>query len=533
MDPSPQNDNVSVSIPIPCFELDSNIVNRDALIAEQGKDVLLGPLFQQCVSDEEAKILPKCYLLVNDVLVRKWRPPEVPANDEWKVLYQIVVPRPYQENLLSLAHDIPMAGHLGVSKTYHRLLNHFFWPGIKTSVINYVKSCHECQMKGKPNQVIPKAPLVPIPAFDEPFSKIIVDVVGPLPKTKAGNQFLLTIMCSSTRFPEAIPLRNISAPVVVKHLIKFFSLVGLPREVQSDRGSNFMSNIFQQVLFELQISQVASSPYHPESQGALERFHGTLKSMIRAYCLQHDKDWDEGVHLLLFAVRESVQESTGFSPFELVFGHSVRGPLKMLHERWLVVDSSVNLLNYVSEFRNRLHNACNFAKENLKNAQRDMKIRYDKKAKVRKFEPGDKVLVFLPVPGQALQAKFFGPYTIDRKVSEVDYLVNTPFKRRAKRLCHVNMLKEYIDRDGVDIAVKPVCVGFTKSPELESVIELPNLKLNNHKALANLPSELVIWEMVSNHRFSTLWRSTVICLVTRSNAQMLLFMTLNVLILPL
>ena len=89
-------------------------------------------------------------------------------------------------------------------------------------------------MVGKPNQVIPKAGLQPVSAFDEPFSRIIIDCVGPLPKTKSGNEYLLTIMCASTRFPEAIPLRNIETKTIVKALVKFFTYVGLPKSVQSD-----------------------------------------------------------------------------------------------------------------------------------------------------------------------------------------------------------------------------------------------------------------------------------------------------------
>ena len=96
-----------------------------------------------------------------------------------------------------------------------------------------------------------------------------------------------------------------------------------------------MSGVFQQVVHELGIKQDRSSAYHPESQGALERFHQTLKNMIRSYCFDTENDWDESIHLLLFAVRESVQESRGFSPFELVFGHTVRGPLKLLKEEFL------------------------------------------------------------------------------------------------------------------------------------------------------------------------------------------------------
>ena len=134
-------------------------------------------------------------------------------------------------------------------------------------------------------------------------------------------------MCCTTRFPEVIPLRNIKARTVSNVLVNFFTLFGLPKEVQSDQGSNFMSGIFQQVMYELGVRQINSSAYHLESQDALERFHASLKTMIRAYVEQHEKDWDVGLPLLMFAARESVQESLGFSPFDLVFGHHVRGPL--------------------------------------------------------------------------------------------------------------------------------------------------------------------------------------------------------------
>ena len=87
-------------------------------------------------------------------------------------------------------------------------------------------------MVRKPNQTIPKAPRQPIPEVQEPFSRTIVDYLGPLPKVRSGNQYLLTIMCASTRFPEAIPLRNIKARTIVKALTKFFTLVGLPSSIQ-------------------------------------------------------------------------------------------------------------------------------------------------------------------------------------------------------------------------------------------------------------------------------------------------------------
>ena len=99
-----------------------------------------------------------------------------------------------------------------------------------------------------------------------------IDDLCNITKPSSGNKYLLTIMCALTRFPEAVPLRNIKAPIIVKSLIKFFTLVGLPRCVQSDQGSNFMSGLMQQIMFQLSIKQLKSTAYHPELQGAWNDF---------------------------------------------------------------------------------------------------------------------------------------------------------------------------------------------------------------------------------------------------------------------
>lgn len=119
-------------------------------------------------------------------------------------------------------------------------------------------------------------------------------------------------------------------------------------------------------MHKLGIKLYKSSAYHPESQGALERFHQTTKTILKPYCYQYEKDCDERVHLVLFAAREAVQESLGFSPFELVFGHTLRGPFKLLKKKWLTETSDLNLLDYVSDFKEKLYNACKLAQENLK-----------------------------------------------------------------------------------------------------------------------------------------------------------------------
>ena len=121
------------------------------------------------------------------------------------------------------AHENEWGGHLGIRKTVNKVRRHFFWPTVRKDLTKFCKTCHLCQVVGKPNQLIPKAPLQPIPAVEEPFSHIVIDIVGPLPRTSSGFEYLLTVMDRTTRFPEAFPLREISSKFVVKHLMDFFA----------------------------------------------------------------------------------------------------------------------------------------------------------------------------------------------------------------------------------------------------------------------------------------------------------------------
>lgn len=175
-------------------------------------------------------------------------------------MYQMVVPVKFRQHVLELAHEHLWSGHLGVTKTYNRVLKHLFWPGMKADdVVSFCKTCPTCQIVEKPNQVVPPAPLHPIPAIGEPFEHVIVHCVGPLPRTKSCNQFLLTAMCVSTRFPKAIPLRKITAPAITRALTKFFTTFGLPKVVQTDQGTHFMSRTFKQTPQSLRISHTVSS----------------------------------------------------------------------------------------------------------------------------------------------------------------------------------------------------------------------------------------------------------------------------------
>ncbi|XP_068240240.1 uncharacterized protein [Palaemon carinicauda] len=378
------------------------------------------------------------FYLHEGILMRLFRPSHLAQEQDWADAFQIVIPSSLRSEIVSLAHD-GLNGHLSIKKTYQKLQTHYFWPGMKKSVTEYIKSCHICQVIGKPNQSIPPAPLIPIPVLEEPFEKILIDCVGPLPSTCKGNKSILTIMCRSTRFPIAIPLKNISAKNIATNLIHTFSNFGIPKVLQSDQGTNFTSDLFREVLKELNVLTVNCSVYHPESQGALERFHQTLKSMLKCYCLECSNDWDEGLDFLLFAVRECKQESLGFSPFELLFGREIRGPLKIVKDHLLANDfdsesSKVNMQTYMNNLKERLSKVRKLAKECLKESQVSMKTHFDKSAKVRQFQPEDEVLVLMPIPGS--------PFSPKNKSHIPHRIVLSPERRKVMR-DEVNFLLEH------------------------------------------------------------------------------------------
>ncbi|KAJ1171952.1 hypothetical protein NDU88_003809 [Pleurodeles waltl] len=193
---------------------------------------------------------------------------------------RVVVPQEFRAFILTLAHDIPLAGHLEQTKTWERLVNHFYWPKMSQKVKEFCASCATCQASGK-TVGHPKAPLIPLPVVGVPFERVVVDIVGPLePPTASGNQYILVVVDHATRYPEAIPLRSTTAPAVAKARIGIFTRVGFPKEVVSDRGTNFMSAYLKHMWNECGVTYKFTTPYHPQTTGLVERFNKKLKGTI-------------------------------------------------------------------------------------------------------------------------------------------------------------------------------------------------------------------------------------------------------------
>ena len=265
----------------------------------------------------------------NGVLYRRWVPRGQP---EEAVTEQLVLPKQCRRTVLQLAHSIPLGGHLGKKKTADTVLKRFYWPSLYRDVADFCRSCSACQKSGR--RRVPASPMVPLPIIGEPFQRMAMDIVGPLPRSRSGNRFVLVLCDYATRYPEAIPMRTVDAEAIAEELVGIFSRVGIPQEILTDQGTNFTSKLLGELYRLLNIKALRTSPYHPQTDGLVERFNGTLKGMLRKTAQEDGKDWDKLLPYLLFAYREVPQSSTGFSPFELLYGWDVRGPLDVVKEHW-------------------------------------------------------------------------------------------------------------------------------------------------------------------------------------------------------
>ena len=139
-------------------------IPRENLVKAQASDISLIEYFDNAVDNVEL-LNGTGYYVDNQLLLRQYRPNNVKRDEDWAVVTQIVLPKDFRNVILELAHG-KYSGHFGINKTCERVLEHFYWPGLRSSVVKFVKSCHICQLGGKPNQVIPKAPLKPIPVVE-------------------------------------------------------------------------------------------------------------------------------------------------------------------------------------------------------------------------------------------------------------------------------------------------------------------------------------------------------------------------------
>lgn len=213
--------------------------------------------------------------------------------------------------------------HPGVRTTRKITRERYFWPSMNADVGLWARTCAQCQRSKIQRHT--SSTIASFPASRR-FENIHIDIVGPLPTSVQGERYLLTMIDRGTRWPEAIPLVDITAATVAKAVLEgWISRFGCPITITTDQGRQFESNLFSSLSKLLGIDKNRTTPYHPQSNGIIERWHRCLKTALRAR-LHNNSKWIEELPIILLGLRAAVRTDTEVSPAELTYGSRIRLP---------------------------------------------------------------------------------------------------------------------------------------------------------------------------------------------------------------
>ncbi len=486
------NDSVDIVVPVPTSSggVESVILAQKsddslASLCELGRKSLNGYSF-------------KDGLLVHSVLV-----------DDQPVV-KIVAPVAFRERLLTLAHD--KTAHVGVRGMRKLLGNKFTWPGMHCDIREFVKSCDVClRMNNAGNK---KPPMVERRIVSVPFESVCVDLVGPLPKGKRGSKYLFTYVCLASRWPDAIPMRTASASEAAQCFLEVISRTGIPLRVLSDRGTIFLSKLMTEVCDLLGIDKLATSPYRPQSNGVVERMHGSLKPML-SKAVDAGVDWVDFLPLALFALRQVPNRDLGYSPHCIVYGRDVLGPLNVVYEGWVERPfDPVDVDEWLVSLNDRLAVISDSVAANQSVSSGKRAECAKKGVRDKPLEIGSLVLMRIPGIKASLQAAWEGPYSVVSRSSDVTYRVSKGDDHPVK-VAHRCNLKVYTPRPalqanaitvvaedcGIDDSLlvsktsldSDVCTGYRKC-DLDSLLSELSEYFSTSPGLSKVGSCVIILE---------------------------------------
>jgi hypothetical protein len=304
----------------------------------------------------------------------------------------------------------------------------------------YVKSCDQCQRRGKTKN---QQELHSI-KVDKPFHRIGIDIVGPLPVTERLNRYIVVAMDYFTKWPEARALKEATADEVSKFIYEeIICRHGCPNKILTDRGSHFNNQLINNLTKKFRIKHNLSTPYHPKTNGLVERFNKTLCEALAK--LNENNNWDEQIPAVLFAYRTAKHSSTKIEPFYLTYGRQARLPIDTEEQQITYYEYLDEQLLQCSEIREK-------ARIQVEKAQLIQKVNHDKKIRQeQKFKIGEKVLYYNAAKEKQwsgkLEDKWKGPYYIHEKLLNGSYKLKETNGQILKTPVNGELLKRYHSRE--------------------------------------------------------------------------------------
>jgi transposase InsO family protein len=291
---------------------------------------------------------------------------------------RLIVPLVKVKEILEENHDHMLAGHLGIAKTLAKIKRQYKWPQMKQHVVLHVNSCLMCARRKSFGAT--KAPLQPLPPVVAVWERIAMDVVGPIQESNKGYRYILVISDYASRFVFTIPMKNQTAPTIARCLVdKLITKYGAPQAVLTDRGTNFLSILVNEICVLFKIKQMRTTSYHPQTDGLVERFNRTLCDMLACYVNKEPEEWDKYLPFVTFAYNTAIQSTLKECPFYLFFGRAPLLPNDItINPRYNTRYDDHNV------YAEKWENAKKLAREHLFKAQTKQKENYDKGTKTSK-----------------------------------------------------------------------------------------------------------------------------------------------------
>ena len=352
---------------------------------------------------------------------------------------QVLLPAQLRRQAFQMAHEGRVGGHLGVTKTLASLRQRFLWPGMRPDVQQRTAACDVCAAHKAPQEPR-RAPLHNF-SVGSPLERVTIDIVGPFPETPRGNKYALVAVDCFTKYLEVFPMPNMEAVTVAEALVTgFFTKYGIPTYLHSDQGTQFESQLFQEVCRMLGVKKTRTTPFRPQSDGQSERSIRTLTKMI-AMATKDQHEWDTCLPFISMAYRATPQESTGMSPNLLMFGRETTMPVDLLIG--LPQDTPQETTQYAQQLRERMESAHELARRHLRQAAVRQKRTYDAGVKGATFREGELAWVANKIRRKGvspkLAPKWRGPGVVTRMISDVTAEVQLSAQKRVT--VHTDMLK--------------------------------------------------------------------------------------------
>ena len=325
--------------------------------------------------------------LINHILYRK-------IDKGGQTSHRLVAPQTIRGQIFDFLHAKCTGGHLGISRTSASAPKRFWWPGMKKDVMLWCRQCNRCQLRNlHPG---PRRSQLHQESVGQPMECISFDILSFPDMTTEGNTCVLVICHYFTKWVEAFALVDHRASTVADVLVtKVFLRFGVPRYIHSDQAPEFMSELKTELCQLLEVQHTRTCPYHPQSDGLVERFNRTLINMLSKFCCERKDDWDQHLPLLLCAYRATVNESTGCSPNLLMLGRETTMPIDLMYPSPQYSPYRCHV-EYIAWVKSALEDNFERARQQLGVVAERQKRNYDVRTKDRHFQVGDFVLWFYP-----------------------------------------------------------------------------------------------------------------------------------------